>query len=315
MLDVSSEKLLQKVRGTVVLRSVFHTLAYSDVFDYPLTAGEVWRYLTFRPASLEDVTSALADESLFEQIGEYYTLRGRSVTVEKRKQRAKIAARLWPKAWRYGRLIASLPFVRMVAITGSLAMSNTDADQDVDYMLVTAPGRLWSVRALSLLIARIAKLEGVNLCPNYLVTTNALELQERSLYVAHELAQMIPISGIDVYREMRRVNDWVEDYLPRANVAPELPNGLKPASRDSVIQKALELLFHLPITEWFESWEMDRKIARLRREQSGSFESYFSADVCKGHVDRHGENVVTALAVRLHEAPEKATEVATTGAI
>jgi hypothetical protein len=37
----------------------------------------------------------------------------------------------------------------------------------------------------------------------------------------------------------------------------------------------------------------------LSREQSHSFESYFSADVCKGHVDKHGENVVTALAARL----------------
>ena len=147
---------------------------------------------------------------------------GREAIVETRKRRAQVAARLWTKAARYGQIIASLPFVRMVAITGSLAMNNTDEGKDVDYMIVTAPNHLWICRAFALLIARIAKLEGIHLCPNYLITTNALELKERSLYVAHELAQMVPLSGMEIYDEMRRLNDWVDDYLPNASGAPEL---------------------------------------------------------------------------------------------
>jgi hypothetical protein len=262
-------------------------------------------------ASPEEVTRALADETLFARQGEYFTLRGREQIVETRKRRAEVAARLWAKAARYGRIIAVLPFVRMVAITGSLAMNNTDEGKDVDYMIVTEPNRLWTCRALSLLVARFARLQGVNLCPNYLVTTRALELKERSLYVAHELAQMIPLSGMEIYREMRRLNDWTDDYLPNAVGEPELPPGLKQTHNNSVVRTILEFLLRLPPASWFEKWEMDRKIARLTREQASSFESYFSADVCKGHIDRHGENIVTALAFRLN----KATEVATTKTI
>ncbi len=302
MLDVSSENLL---------RSVFHTLAYSDIFDYPLTAGEAYCYLTSMSASLEAVTQALADETLFARVEDYFTLRGREKIVATRKRRAEVARRLWPKAVRYGRILAQLPFVRMVAVTGSLAMNNTDEGKDVDYMIVTAPDRLWLCRALSLLVRRFAKLEGVSLCPNYLVTTNALELQERSLYVAHELAQMIPLSGPETYREIIRLNRWMVAYLPNAFLAPELPPDVKPLQKRSIIQRVLEIFLSLPFGDWLEKWEMDRKIARLTREQSASFESCFSADVCKGHIDRHGENVVTALAVRL----EKATEVATTESI
>lgn len=290
MLDVSSENLLH---------SVFHTLTYSDVFEYPLSAPEVWRYLTGIKTSFDQVVRALADENAFTQVQEYFTLRGREHIVATRKRRSEIAARLWPKAARYGRIIASLPFVRMVAITGSLAMSNTDEGNDVDFMIVTAPNRLWTCRALSLLVARVAKLERIRLCPNYLVTTQALRFEERSIYVARELAQMIPLSGMEVYQEVRRQNNWVDDFLPNAGTAPELPRGIKPAREHTVIQKLLEILFCLPLTRWFEKWEMDRKIARLSREQASSFESYFSADVCKGHIDRHGERVVTALAVRL----------------
>jgi hypothetical protein len=239
----------------------------------------------------------LADENLFTRVEDYFTLRGREKIVEVRKRRAEVAKRLWPKAARYGRIIARLPFVRMVAVTGSLAMDNTDAGKDVDYMIVTTPGRLWISRGLTLLVARFARLEGVKLCPNYLVTTNALELEERSLYVAHELAQMIPLSGMDVYREICRLNSWVAAYLPNAPLVPKMPPGVKPLQKRSLIQHILESLLRLPFGNWLEKWEMGRKVARLRREQSASLESYFSADVCKGHIDRHGAKVVSALAV------------------
>jgi hypothetical protein len=298
VLDASPENLLH---------SIFHTLAYADIFDYPLTAPEVYRYLTSLKASPEEVTRLLADETLFAQVNGYFALRGREQIVETRERRAKNSARLWRKAGRYGRMIASLPFVRMVAVTGSLAMNNTDEGKDVDYMIVTAPNHLWTCRALSLLVARFAKLEGVNLCPNYLVTTNALALKERSLYVAHELAQMIPLSGMEIYGEILRQNDWIIDYLPNALMEPEMPQGVQQAENHPTIQRVLEILFNLPFVNQLEKWEMNRKIARLTREQSSSFESYFSEDVCKGHIDRHGENVTTALAVRLQKATEPAT--------
>jgi hypothetical protein len=170
---------------------------------------------------------------------------------------------------------------------------------------------------LTLLVARLAKLEGVSLCPNYLVTTNALELKERSLYVAHELAQMVPLSGMDVYSEVMRINSWMADYLPNALGEPETAQAAKGLHKYSLVQSILEMLFRSPLARRFETWEMNRKIKKLAREQSSSFESHFSADVCKGHIDRHGENVVTALAVRLQRATAPALtegvgEVATT---
>lgn len=292
MLDVSTEKLLH---------SIFHTLAYADVFDYPLRAPEVYRYLTSTKATPEEVTRALSDESLFSQSGEFFTLRGRDEIVATRRRREEIAVRLWPKAVRYGRIIAQLPFVRMVAITGSLAMNNTDEGKDVDFMIVTAPNHLWTCRALALLIARVARLEGLSLCPNYLVTTNALELQERSLYVAHELAQMVPLSGMEIYNEICRLNTWMYDYLPNASGVPELTYVVGQAKGRWVLQKGLEFIFGVPFGAWLEKWEMSRKIGRLAREQEKSVESYFSADVCKGHIDKHGENIVTALAIRLQK--------------
>jgi len=317
MVDLSSENLPQKAHGTGVLHSVFHALAYADVFDYPLTATEVYRYLPSWNTSYQEVVQALTDEALFSKRDDYYTLRGREGIVETRQRRAEVSSQLWLKAARYGQIIASLPFIRMVAVTGSLAMNNVEEGKDIDFMLVTAPDRLWTCRAFALFVVRLAKLEGVDLCPNYLITTNALALEEHSLYVAHELAQMIPLSGREFYDEMRRLNDWMADYLPNSLMVAELPKGVHPVQKPSWTQNVLEFLFRLPFFNWFESWEMNRKIKRLSLEQSSSIESFFSADVCKGHIDRHGESVVTALAARMEKATDSqtATEVATTNAL
>ena len=301
MLDVSSAKPPQQAHGAEVLRSVFHTLAYADVFDYPLTAAEVYRYLTSSKASLEEVNQILTDDTLFARVGGYFTLHGREAIVETRKRRSGVALRLWAKAARYGQIIAQVPFVRMVAITGSLSMNNTEEGKDVDFMIVTVPGHLWTSRAFSLLVARFAKLEGISLCPNYLVTTHSLELQERSLYVAHELAQMIPLSGMDVYCELRRQNRWTDEFLPNASNAPDLPPGVKPVAKRSFLQGFLEIVLGFLFGKQLETWEMNRKIRKLTHEQSSSIESYFSADVCKGHIDQHGENIVVAFTSRLQK--------------
>jgi hypothetical protein len=78
-----------------------------------------------------------------------------------------------------------------------------------------------------------------------------------------------------------------------------MPEGIKPLEKGSVLQKVLELLFRLPFASWFEKWEMDRKIMRLTREQSSSVESYFSADVCKGHIDKHRQKTEHAVQEKL----------------
>src|SRR5205823_2298067 len=101
---------------------IVQTVAYADVFDYPLTADEVHRYLVGVSASRGSVRSALSMPRLVPDIlarnGRYFSLAGRESTVETRRVRAAAAAEYWRRAVRYGHLIGNLPFVRMVAVTG-----------------------------------------------------------------------------------------------------------------------------------------------------------------------------------------------------
>lgn len=290
----------------VLAEAIVRTVAYVDIFDYPLTVAEIHRYLKGVPASPQQVEQLLGNGCLvpsrLSQHDGYFMLPGREQIVAIRQQRAALAAQMWPLALRYGQKIVALPFVRMVAVTGSLAVDNAESCADIDYFIVTQPGRLWLCRAFTILIVRMAEREGVTLCPNYFRVVTQLSFAEQSLYAAQELAQMVPLSGLDVYCQMRQANPWVSEYLPNAQGVPRTMPIPKLSRRRCSWRRALETLLNTPAGSWLERWEMNRKIARFARQYDLSAEhteAAFTADWCKGHFDNHGMKTLQAYSGRL----------------
>lgn len=294
--------------AATVETAILQTLAYVDIFDYPLTAAEIHRYLNAvaAPAGLVE-TMLAAGHAVSSQIAAhdgYYALAGREAIIETRRRRSAIARRLWPAALAYGALLAGLPFVRMVAITGSLAVDNVEANADVDYLIITANDRLWICRAFAILVVRLAARRGHSLCPNYLLSERALLFHDQNLYTAHELAQMVPISGAPLYRQIRQINCWTEAWLPNAGDAPRLPPeaAARPA-RPGRGGHLAERLLQTPLGTALEQVERRRKIPRFNgRERAGgtAAEAQFSADWCKGHFEGHAGRILDAYQKRLH---------------
>ncbi len=282
-------------------QAILQTIAYADIFDYPLTAAEIHRYLIRVPAALDTVVDALSNGLLapdeMARRGEYFTLPGREGLVETREQRARLSARLWPLAVRYGRAIAGLPFVRMVALTGALAVDNSRTDDDLDYLIVTESGRLWTCRAWVILLVHLVARSGVVICPNYFLSENALALDDRSLFTARELAQMVPLSGLSVYHHMRQVNAWADALLPNAH-GPPRPD--VPATRPRAPLRPLaETLLRTPPGDWLERWEMSRKITKFTRLHPHTNETHFSPDRCQGHFDGYRAKTLAAFDERV----------------
>lgn len=282
-------------------RSAVETLAYADVFDYPLTLRELHRYLRMpcaSPAQLRlEVLPALVTKGLIVEHGDLLMLPDRESIADLRESRHHSSARLWPRARRYAAMMARFPFVRLVAVSGSLAVDNVHPRDDIDYFVVTAPGRLWTARALVVALVRLAARFGDTLCPNYFVTTGAMSLAERSVFVAHELTQLVPLSGWSVYRQLRSANAWTSRFLPNAQGPPRLD-----ASRSDAETRPGRVLERLGTTragEQLERWEMLRKLEKLRRRGLSSGEVTLSADCCKGHFDGHGRRIMAAYNQRL----------------
>jgi hypothetical protein len=265
--------------------AILETVAYADIFEHPLTAPEVHRYLTGISVEFDVIRDALKNIEDLVQTGEYFTLPGREDIIPIREQRVAHSRKLLPRAIRYGRTLGSLPFIRMVALTGSLAVLNVSKTDDFDYMLVAAPGRVWTARAFALLINHFAKRFGHTLCPNLIVSRNCLEWPLHDLYSARELCQMLPISGMEVYHELIRVNAWAREFLP--NAFSENYGSQNQTGRGFNFQRRMEYFLSGSLGDRFEIWEMSRKIDRFSRQDGFGDETVFNADVCQGNFHHH----------------------------
>jgi hypothetical protein len=274
-------------------RAILRTLVYADLFDYPLTCEEIAHYLMDCAAPPAVVARALReDPDLAAQISSrdgFYFLRGREAVVAIRRERAAASARLWPRAARYTRLLRHFPFVRMVAVTGALAMDNVAGNPDIDLLVISAPGRVWICRRLLILAVRGIRLFGDEICPNFILAADSLALPQQDLFIAHELAQMRPVGGHAIYAEMLATNGWLGRYLPNARPWPDVDGA---PERPHPLQHAAERVLGARLLERWERWELERLRRKLGADPTGQGEVACTPSQCKGHTGHYRRHVL-----------------------
>ncbi len=191
---------------------VVKTLAYSAVFGLGLKIEEIHKYISIRTdvEKIMEVLEILKNKGIiFEERGVYaldrrfikctFIRKGKSCSiVEKNKHKLAV--------------LFNLPFVRGIFITGSVAAGYPNLSDDIDILIICKSKRLYTCRLFVMLLVKIFK----DICPNYLLSEEALTFNLRDYYVAREISQMIPI-GEDsrrIYEDILRKNGWVKEYLP-----------------------------------------------------------------------------------------------------
>jgi hypothetical protein len=286
--------------------AIVRTVSYGDVFQFPLTAREIHHFLIdSTPCTLADVEARLRDSAylagVLVQEGGWVALAGRAELFNLRAEREAASASLMAAARRYGRWLGCVPFARMVAITGALSMRNAaSAHDDLDYVLVTARGRVWLARAFAIVIVRLAKLRGAVVCPNYVLSESALAQTRQDLYIAHEIAQMTPLYGFALYDAMRACNRWADMQLPNA-LAPFYPETeYTPGRWMSALKRAAEFMLGGRLGDALESWESRRKMRRFQAQmEPDSPGAQIDGERVKGHFRDHGQRVLHEYQLRL----------------
>jgi hypothetical protein len=277
--------------------AILQTVLYADIFDYPLTPTEIHYYLISTLATSERVLPLIENSAWLRSrlvvTDGLVTVKGRQSLAAIREARGYSSAQLWPAACRWAAVIGALPFVRMVAVTGALAVDNAPSGDDIDYLIVTTPGRVWFARALAVAVVRVARLFGVGLCPNYVLAHSALGQQRRNLFIAHDLAQMVPLVGHGVYSEMRAANEWAASFLPQAQTPLRVQPELRLSRGQRALQRCGEWLLGGRLGDALERWERDRKLrkfAPVAGQPTSAAE--LDADRVKGHFDDHGHPIL-----------------------
>jgi hypothetical protein len=288
--------------------AIFKTVVYADLFNFPLTTREIHHFLIHnQPTSQEQIEETLQHSAalrpLLTMVDGYVLYERREELIALRNAREAASERLWPQAIRCGAWLARLPFVRMVAVTGALAMHNAaDDDDDLDYILVTSHQRVWIARAFAIILVRLGRRYGVEICPNYVLAESALEQDKHDIFMAHEIAQMIPLYGHDLYNRFRAANDWVYEQLPNTDGAFFKEAEYVPKGAWRFVKQLTEGILGGRLGDWFETWEYRRKVRRFAEEmQKPHSSAKLDKEHVKGHFNDHGHPILEKYYQRLRE--------------
>ncbi len=209
-------------------RNQIKTLAYSDLFNYPLSGKELklWEISVGQKESGESKIKTGHRDG-------FYFLPGRAGLVNLRREREKYTAEKRVKGQDVARVLQRIPFVRAIFLTGSVAAGSAEENADIDLMIVVQPGALWLTR---LSVVTYLKIKGIysgrtghnrnKICPNIFLDLNHLPIAERNLFTAHEVLQaqcLFDRGGIE--KLWFKKNPWTREFLP--NIFQLKVKGLK----------------------------------------------------------------------------------------
>ena len=185
-------------------------------------------------------------------------------------------------SWRYKvyiKWLSIFPQIKLVGLSGSIAMMNADLDDDIDLFIITAKNRLFTARFLATTLAFIIGLKrGIGLekapnkvCLNLFFDESKLTVPKikKTEFVAHEILQMKPIiSKGNVYQQFLKANRWVFKLFPNAvpSVIPsDPPTGGE--SRD-LFRKISHFVRNDKISNYFEKLLKNLQLKLINRHQT-----------------------------------------------
>lgn len=216
-------------------RSILQTIAFFDIFNYPLTETEIIKWLYhYSPAlSRAELKNVLASSTILKEelnLREaFYCLKGRENTIDLRKVNNNEADHKFQKALRLVKFLRLVPFIKMVAVCNSLAYSNAKADSDIDFFIVAQKGKIWLARFFAVIITRMIGdrprpgKTADTYCLSFFVTDDNLNLQsvaygKNDIYLHYWIKQIMPLYDPEnICAQFWSANAWVDEYLPKAS--------------------------------------------------------------------------------------------------
>lgn len=211
--------------------SILSTLLYADVFSYPLTQEEIYARCSLNAVTIEQLSrelNQLVEEKRLFSLGNFYSVQNNPGLIKKRLKSNQTAERYMGKARFISRCIGAFPYVRAVFLSGSISKGCMDRNSDIDYFIITQPGRLWVTKTLLFVVRKLIPFQFRKkyFCFNYLIDSSRMEIAEKNLFTATEIITVIPTYGGREYLDFYRANQWVRGYYPnvRSKSIEEIPS-------------------------------------------------------------------------------------------
>lgn len=210
-------------------KEILQAINYFSRFSYAPNLEEIYMFLskkTTRKLLEKAFGKLLKSKKIIVKSGRY-TLEEYSMYYRKYVARVGYSKIKFSKLKIYVKILSMFSQIKLVGVSGSLAMMNADRNEDMDIFIITAKQRLWTGRFIALLIAQLMGLRrrrGVEkakdkVCLNLFFDSADLKVpkRKRTEYVAHEVLQMKPlVVKENMYGKFLQQNNWVFDIFPNA---------------------------------------------------------------------------------------------------
>lgn len=216
--------------------AVLQSVIYASLFEYPLTLDQLHATLVGVRASKETIAAWWLKSDLLQAAVEHrdgwYFPAGHSDLIAIRARREALSRELLDRDRQILSLVASMPFVRMVALSGSLAHLNAEGSADLDLFVITAPKRVWSVTVAAVVMSKLLGWRK-RLCMNFVVSESAMKILPEDLFSANQIIHLRPVTGHAIFERFVQSNAFVRDFYPNSELATD-PESQVPGPRSSL---------------------------------------------------------------------------------
>jgi hypothetical protein len=277
--------------------AIARSVLYASLFDYPLTLAQLRETLLESVQTPSQILAtyrrSIALRAAVEYRDGFFFPEGRYHLVEERRRREVRSRAFLRRHRQLLTLVCALPYVRMVALSGSIAHLNLEGDGDLDLFIVTRGRRVWSVTVAVVLLAKLMRRRR-SVCANFVVADSRLALEQQDLFTASQIVHLRPLVGPDVLRRLVAANPFVGRFYPNFHTTDPSAFLIRRLRLASGLKTAVERLGALPSLA-VESICRRAYCAYLRRQSSTwrSPEQVRLQDDCvKLHTRSHRQSVL-----------------------
>lgn len=257
-------------------QNILNTLAYFDIFQYPLSKEEVLLFHAERSTqtAIDAALYTLCTSGTVFKLSEFYSIQNNISLAQRRHAGNEFALRQMKTARRASRILSRFPYVKGLAVSGSLSKNFADESTDVDFFIITAVNRLWIARTLMHLFYKLAFFTGRQrwFCMNYYVDESGLEIVEKNIYTAIEIATLLPMHGKTALDDFMLANTWVKVYYPLCETNTTNAAVIK----KRFLSRMVEKIFNGNLGERLDNWLMrltkkrwERKVSKQMKNKKG----------------------------------------------
>ena len=207
-------------------KEILKTITWFDLFSYPLTSWEIYKYLNIK-ANYSDITLSL--QSLSDRIdfkNGFFFLSGRKNIVTERFKKYNYFKRKIKRAKFFAKVVSIWPSVLGIAVSNTIGDHNLKDGGDIDLLIISKAKRIWSARFICTLTAKIlglrpnVKTKRDKICLSFYISSDNLNLEkylynQEDLYFIYCLSDLTVVYNYEnIWSNFYRQNIFLKKYLP-----------------------------------------------------------------------------------------------------